>query len=242
MSDFTVSPCGDAAITVCFGETIDEETAARVRSLRERLEGARIRGITGFIPAYCSLTVCYDPLILSYKAAARAAERAGAGLSGDAARTRTVHRIPVCYGGRFGEDLGGVARLCGLTPDEVVRIHSGRDYLIYMIGFLPGFPYLGGMDGRIACARLETPRTAIPAGSVGIGGDQTGIYPMESPGGWRLIGRTPVPLYDPDRDPPVLYRAGEYIRFCPVTLQEYMRIENDAKAGKYAHRASEESV
>ena len=114
-----------------------------------------------------------------------------------------------------------VCSLTGLSSDEVIKIHTSTDYLIYMLGFLPGFPYLGGMDKSIECPRLDTPRTLIPEGAVGIGGKQTGIYPLASPGGWRLIGRTPVKVYDPSRSEPILYKAGDYIRFRPITAAEF---------------------
>lgn len=144
--------------------------------------------------------------------------------------------IPVCYGGEFGEDIAFVASHAGLTEQEVIDIHTGRDYLIFMLGFLPGFAYLGDMDKRLHTPRLSNPRTSIPAGSVGIGGEQTGIYPLASPGGWQLIGRTPVKPYDPTRADPILYRAGDYIRFFAVDEQEYRRIEELVSRNEYECR------
>ena len=132
-----------------------------------------------------------------------------------------VVEIPVCYGGSYGEDLKDVAAHAGLTEEEVIKLHSSVDYNIYMLGFLPGFPYLGGLDPKLFTPRLDNPRTKIPEGSVGIGGEQTGIYPLESPGGWRLIGRTPLRPSDPAREQPFLYQAGDYIRFVPITAEEY---------------------
>ena len=130
--------------------------------------------------------------------------------------------IPVCYGGDFGPDLAFVAKHAGLTEAEVIRRHTGRDYRIYMLGFLPGFPYLGGLDPRLFTPRLQNPRTAIPAGSVGIGGEQTGIYPVASPGGWQLIGRTPLDLFDPERPP--RYAAGDCIRFTAITAEQFAKL------------------
>jgi KipI family sensor histidine kinase inhibitor len=147
-----------------------------------------------------------------------------------------VTEIPVCYGGEYGPDLERIAAHAGLSTSEVIRIHSGRDYLIYMMGFLPGFCYLGGLDERIHTPRLSSPRLRIPAGSVGIGGSQTGIYPMDSPGGWQLMGMTPVKTYDPARETPILVEAGDYIRFVPVSEAEYFDIKAAVDAGTYQVR------
>ena len=142
-------------------------------------------------------------------------------------------KIPVCYGGDFGPDLSDVAEHAGMSAEEVIAIHSGHDYLIDMLGFLPGFAYLGGLDERLHTPRLATPRTRIEPGAVGIGGAQTGIYPLASPGGWRIIGRTPVRPYDPDRESPILYAAGDYLRFVPITPQEFSLIETQVESGTY---------
>ena len=141
--------------------------------------------------------------------------------------------IPTLYGGEYGPDLDHVADHNGLTPEEVIQIHSSADYLVYMMGFTPGFPYLGGMSENIATPRLQTPRTAIPAGSVGIAEQQTGVYPIESPGGWQLIGRTPVQLFDPQRDPPVVVEAGDFIRFAPITETTYYVVQQQVQVGSY---------
>ena len=144
-----------------------------------------------------------------------------------------VLEIPVLYGGEMGPDLEFVAQHSGKTPEEVVKIHTSTEYLIYMLGFTPGFTYLGGMNEEIATPRLKTPRVKIPAGSVGIAGAQTGVYPIDSPGGWQLIGRTPVRMYDPDRATPILPQAGQYIRFYAIDQAEYDRIAAEEAAGTY---------
>jgi KipI family sensor histidine kinase inhibitor len=145
-----------------------------------------------------------------------------------------VVHIPTLYGGEYGPDLEFVAQHAGLTTEEVVSVHSGSDYLTYMMGFSPGFPYLGGLSNTLTTPRLETPRTEIPAGSVGIADSQTGVYPLASPGGWRLIGRTPFKLFDPGADPPSLLKAGDYVRFVPMaTEEEYLDVRQQVEGGRF---------
>jgi inhibitor of KinA len=236
-------PAGDCAIDVFFGDEIREDLNDEVIALDRLLRERPIRGVVETLSAYASLLVVYDPGRASFRAMVKAlrrrvaeAERAASAAGGDAALVETskaasrLVEIPVRYGGEYGEDLGDVARHSGLSEEEVIARHSSKDYRIYMLGFLPGFAYLGGLDPSLATPRLETPRKAIPAGSVGIGGSQTGIYPLRSPGGWRLIGRTPLKPYDPEREEPFLYRAGDRIRFRPIGDEEFASLASRAES------------
>ena len=190
-----------------------------------RIRRANIPGILDLIPAFASLLIQYDPVRIRWREIRDRAEAAlETGGEEEKEAFRRVTEIPVCYGGEYGPDLERIAEHAGLPAAEVIRIHTSSDYLIYMMGFLPGFCYLGGLDERIHTPRLPDPRVRILAGSVGIGGSQTGIYPMESPGGWQLMGRTPVHLYEPERADPILLRAGEYVRFVSVSEAEYREI------------------
>ena len=175
-----------------------------------------LRGVTNVHPAYASILIDFDPLAIGRGDLQNAAEDLFAqSLAAPLPEPRMVE-IPVAYGGEYGPDLEEVSVLTGHTPDEVIAIHSEAEYLVYFLGFSPGFPYLGGLTESIAVPRLETPRRRVPAGSVAIGGRQTGVYPVASPGGWRIIGRTPLGLFQPDADPPVLLRMGDHVRFVPM--------------------------
>lgn len=233
MNSVRIYPLGEIAAVVEFGKRIDYETHVRVMALAERLEKKSFPGMIEYVPAYTTLTVYYDPLIVGKNGQEDAYQNVRAMLL-DLAKVKVKKRkepgrvveIPVCYGGEFGPDLDEVAGSNKLSVEEVIGIHSGGQYLVYMLGFAPGFPYLGGMDERIATPRKATPRQAIPAGSVGIAGAQTGIYPLETPGGWQLIGRTPVSLFDPQREDPCLLRAGDNVRFVPITKEEYHKAKS----------------
>jgi KipI family sensor histidine kinase inhibitor len=190
-----------------------------------------VGGVCACIPTYCALLVHYDPCKISYAKLKSKLEKKLQNTFVQEEESKRIFVIPVCYGGKFGEDLPFVAEHAGLSPEEVVRLHCGADYRIYMLGFLPGFAYLGGLDPKIFTPRLQNPRTKIPAGAVGIGGEQTGIYPLASPGGWRLIGQTPVRPYDPNREEPILYRAGDYIRFRSITETEFAALERQRESG-----------
>jgi KipI family sensor histidine kinase inhibitor len=197
------------------------------------LKEQHIEGVVDLIPAFCSLLINYDPRVISYD---EIRERVQGIIKLDAragAQRKRIYEIPVCYGGEYGPDIANIAAHAGLTEEEVIRIHSSRDYLIYMLGFLPGFCYLGGLDERIHTPRLANPRLKINAGSVGIGGSQTGIYPLDSPGGWQLMGMTPVKTYDPQRETPILVEAGDYIRFVPIDEAEFKRIKELVDRGEY---------
>ena len=195
-------------------------------------------GIDAVVPTYRSLMIYFNPLQVSRNEIKNRVEKIHTGMSADLSeeqQSRVVY-IPTCYGGEFGPDLPFVANHTGLEPAEIIRIHASTAYKLYMIGFTPGFPYLGGMSEKIAAPRLEKPRTCIPAGSVGIAGTQTGLYPMESPGGWQLIGRTPIRVFNPEAENPFIYAAGDYLKFEPVTAEEYAAIEADVRDGRFVPR------
>ena len=218
-------PAGDSAIAVEFGREIDLNINNQVAAMRTVIEDAidegKLKGIVELVPTYGSLLVVYDQLAVGYAGLIEQLKILAEGLEGVEIPDREVVEIPVVYGGEYGPDLGIVAQLNSLSEDEVIKRHSEAEYPIYMLGFVAGFPYLGGMDKSIAAPRKQTPRLKIPAGSVGIAGQQTGIYSVESPGGWQIIGRTPLKLYDADREKPILLRAGQSIRFKPITEAEY---------------------
>jgi KipI family sensor histidine kinase inhibitor len=238
-----IKPAGDTAVMVTLGSEISPENNALVAGLARLLEQEPIPGVTETVSAYTTLLVVYNPLVIPYdglveKLNALESRIGGKGAGGK----KRVLVFPVCYGGEYGEDLGFVAEHAGMGTDEVIKRHTTPDYLIYMLGFLPGFVYLGGLDPKIAAPRLTTPRVKIRAGTVGIAGTQTGMYPLDSPGGWRLIGATPVRLYDPAREPAILYQAGDYIRFESVDDAAYRDIAAQVAAGTYRVTVQEVTV
>ena len=213
-------PAGDTALVAEFGQQIDAHINDRVHAMAHWIRETRLRGITEVIPTFRSLLICYDPCKVTYHRLVQKLQKWNCANAAVTASEKIIHRIPVCYD---GPDLGDMEQLTGLTREEIIAIHSSTDYKIHMMGFLPGFVYLGGLDPRICAPRLDTPRTKIEAGSVGIGGSQTGVYPVASPGGWRILGFTPIKFYDPDRTEPILCKAGEYIRFVPISRKEFDR-------------------
>ena len=217
-------PCGDQAVTVEWGSTIDEHINRQVHAFARKVEALSHPAITEVVPTYRSATVHYRPEVFSYEELNQLLLSLAQG-SAEEAEELPVVEIPVCYGGEYGPDLEEVAQHCSLTPEEVIARHTAPTYRIYMLGFTPGFPYLGGMDPSIAAPRRKEPRIHIPAGSVGIAGEQTGVYPIVSPGGWQLIGRTPLRLFDPQREQPILLSAGAGIRFVPIDEETFRKME-----------------
>nr|WP_048055415.1 5-oxoprolinase subunit PxpB [Pyrococcus sp. NA2] len=217
-----IKPAGDSALLISFGETIDEEINNRVHSLAKIIESIPPEWLIEVVPAYSSLLVVYDPLKVSYREVRNKISSMLVQAT-EKIKGKKVE-IPVAYGGEFGPDIEFVAKYNGLTVDEVIEIHSKPLYRVYFLGFLPGFAYLGGMDERIATPRLEKPRVKVPAGSVGIAGKQTGWYAIESPGGWRIIGRTPLRTFNPERVPPSIVLPGDYVKFIPIGEDEFWEI------------------
>jgi inhibitor of KinA len=223
------SPLGDQGVTITLGDSIDEPTHRRVRAVVARLDRDRPVGMIDRVAAFASVAVHYDPAVVAASVDGVAPyERFIATLGellddveDEALAPARVVEIPVCYGNELGPDIADVAARHGFTEEEVVSIHTAGDYLVYMVGFMPGFAYLGGLDPRIATPRRSSPRKAVPAGAVGIGGQQTGVYPMVSPGGWNLIGRTPRAIFDIGRDEPALLATGDRVRFRPISREEF---------------------
>ena len=223
----TISPVGDCAISIDFGQVIDPKINRQIRQIIEQIKLLQLDGIIELVPTYCALLVQYDAMVYSYSDICRILEPTlQESVTDSANELVTIVEIPTVYGGEFGPDLGFVASHNHLSEAEVVSIHSGTDYLVYMLGFIPGFTYLGGMDPRIATPRLSSPRTLIPAGSVGIAGEQTGTYPSDSPGGWQIIGRTPVTMYDMSKEQAALLQAGDYVRYVSIDENEFHRVKS----------------
>lgn len=224
-TSYKIKPIGDSAIGIFFEEKIDEKINSIVITLSKEIENSKIPGVIEVVPTYRTVCIYYDPLLSDYNKIVTAIEELiRKSISSSKKIEGRLIKIPTAYGGEFGPDLKFVAEYHGLKEDDVIDIHSKPTYRVYMLGFTPGFAYLGGLDERIATPRLKTPRKKVPAGSVGIAGKQTGIYPIESPGGWRLIGRTPLRLFDYKKDPPTLLLPGDRVKFVPIDEKEFYEL------------------
>jgi inhibitor of KinA len=230
-----LAPLGDRAVQIWLGDRIAEDVHRRVRAVYAKLSRSPVPGTIELVPAYASVTVHYEPSAVPndarspdapspYARFAAALQLALAEVREDAVPEARRIEIPVCYGGDFGPDLDEVARVRGMSPDEVVRLHSSAMYRVYMLGFAPGFAYLGGLPEAIAMPRRSEPRTAVPAGTVGIAGTQTGVYPLVLPGGWQLIGRTPRRMFDARLEPPTVLAAGDLVAFSAITHDEFVEL------------------
>ncbi len=232
-----IAPQGDRCLMVEFGQKVDRETNLRARALAQYLDDHPLPGVLDVVPAFTSVAIHYRPEALVEPAgnglpydrlAARVEQVLQAGVERKVPAQRRVE-IPVCYGGEFGPDLEEIARARKVTPDELITIHSQSPHVVYMLGFAPGFPYIAGLDERLAMPRRATPRLKIPLGTIAIAGGQSVVYTLETPGGWNLIGRTPLRVFTPETDPPCLLRAGDAVHFVPITLEQY-RAQHDAAA------------
>ncbi len=219
-----IVPAGDAALTVAFGDTIAPRINDRVLAFVQRVERSRLRGLVEVVPAYCSATVYVDPLRCNWARLIATLEALARRPTSGGRKPGRIVTIPTVYGEEFGPDLPEVAKRAGLAPQAVIKLHSSTVYRVYMLGFSPGFPYLGTVPKRIALPRLAEPRRSVPAGSVGIAGSQSGIYPQASPGGWLLIGRTPARLYAPHEPRPFALAPGDRVRFTPIARDAYEQL------------------
>jgi inhibitor of KinA len=235
-TDPRLLPCGDRALSVELGDEISREVTARVLALEYLIQQKAIAGVIETVPSFRSLLVYYDPLVISYDDVARALRELASSARPEVLPPSRTVELPCCYEGELGFDLDAVAVRLGLTSAEVVRLHSGALYYVDFVGFTPGLPYLSGMPERLFIPRLERPRVKTPPGSVSIGGMQCCIYSVESPGGFWVLGRTPVPLYDPAATDPILLRAGDHVRFRAIDRAEFEAIATAVAAGEYHPR------
>ena len=228
-STFRILPLGDAALTIEFGNEINPEINSRVVAFATTVFDQHWQGIYDIVPTYRSVTVHFDPLQWDSATLAKRLKTLPRREPGQAEPQGILHEIPVLYGGEWGQDLEEVATFAGLQPAEAIALHASVPYRVYMLGFSPGFPYLGLVPEQLAMPRRTTPRTKVPAGSVGIADRQTGIYPTATPGGWRLIGRTPISMYRKTRTNPFLLKPGDRVRFKPIVRDEFDQLSRETE-------------
>lgn len=225
---------GDSALVIEFGNEISVDINKKIRKMMDDIKKENIDGIVELVPTYCSLLINYDVLKIDYNTLVEKLKTfLNNNLETAEGEEVTLVEIPTLYNDEVGPDLSYVAEHNKISKEEVIKIHTGTDYLVYMLGFMPGFTYLGGMSEKIATPRLESPRLQIYPGSVGIAGKQTGMYPSMSPGGWRIIGRTPLKLYNPDSEIPVYISSGDYIRYVSISEEEYNNILKKVESNEY---------
>ena len=225
-----ILPCGDCAVAIEFGDCIEAGINARVVAFDRAVREANLPGVVECVPTYRSLLVHLDPLTADHASLFETLHALALNTRAHAASTRRW-TVPVIYGGAFGEDIGALADHSGLRTEEVIALHSGAVYRVYMVGFMPGFTYLGGLDPQLAMPRRHTPRTRIPGGSISIGGAQTAIGAAPSPSGWHLIGHTPIRCFQPGRKPVFLFEAGDEVVFQPTPKSDWERLASEAAAG-----------
>jgi inhibitor of KinA len=235
VSGLSIVPLAESALLVRLSaeEIVDPAIAAQAAALADAIEGLSLAGVTDVVPAFTTVMVCFDPRQVDPVDLSDQIEQVAAEASTIEPPQGRQVTIPVAYGGVFGPDLGDVADHSGLTAEDVIARHAGASYLVSVMGFAPGWAYLLGLPAELAIPRLTNPRTRIPPGSVAIGGDQTGVYPLATPGGWRVIGRTPVRMFDPNREEPFFLQARDTVRFRPISETEYSEIEQAVAAGTY---------
>lgn len=217
---------GDSALVIELGNEISSNINFKLKKITEFLDKLNKKGIKDLLPTYRSIIIYYNPLVLSFTEIKKLVEENCKFENSEEEKIeKEIVEIPVLYGGEYGPDIENIAKHNKLSVEDVIKIHTSGEYLIYMLGFTPGFPYLGGMSKEIATPRLKEPRTKIPAGSVGIAGEQTGVYPIESPGGWQLLGRSPLNFFNPKSEKPFLLKAGQYIKFISITEEEFLKLK-----------------
>ncbi len=233
---YHIYPLGDQALTIQFGNTINGATNKKLMQLFKQLQMNPIKGVKDIIPAYASLTVCYDCAIMHNSTSSISIfdwvkEQIISQLQSTktTASNNRIIDIPVCYDLSLAPDLQEISLTIDISVEELIKIHTASAYSVYMIGFLPGFPYMASVDKRIRINRKSTPRTIVPKGSVGIAGEQTGIYPLASPGGWQLIGQTPLDIFDLSKEIPCLLQPGDQVQFFSISLSEFGKIKKEEK-------------